>query len=248
LENNLPISPQELEQIENYLAASMTAAEMDSFHQRLQAEPLLQEKLEQTQLLLVGIKEAVLHDKLSDFHRPFATPVKKIQKPNRDNLKYWLVAASLVAIVATGTYLLMNQRTGNEKLFARYFKADPGLPTTMSTTDQYEFDRAMVDYKTGKYKEALATWNKLLVVKPGNDTLGYFTGITHLALNNTTEAVSALTGVINQPQSTFRPDAYWYLALAMIRQNKTQDAINFLQHTTHSNKNELIEQLKNEPD
>ena len=248
MENNYPLSIEELEQIENYLNAALSPADAEAFRKRLQNEPPLQQKLEQIKLLVLGIKEAALKDQLNGFHKPFTGPVVTIKKGDRNNKKYWLVAASVAIIVAVGALLLADQKNSNEKLFARYFTADPGLVTSMGTTDKYDFDRAMIDYKTGKYKEALAGWNKLLLSKPGNDTLTYFSGVTQLALNNTNEAITSFTQTIHQPNSVFRSDAYWYLALALVKNDRAAEAINYLQQTNHSNKEELLHTLKNEPD
>ena len=43
------------------------------------------------------------------------------------------------------------QETVHQKLFAQFYQEDPGLITAMSSEGQYEFDRAMVDYKSGNY-------------------------------------------------------------------------------------------------
>lgn len=245
MESNNDISIEELDQLEQYLAGTMTAEKQEAFRRRLEQEPLLRQKLEETQLLLLGIREAALKNKLDDFHKGIAdTTTVDINSRGRSGRKYWLAAASLIVIIGASLLFILNRENKNERLYARYFEADSGLVTAMGSSDNYEFDKAMVDYKTGNYKAALTGWSQLLPTHPGNDTLHYFYGVAQLAIGNADSAVGYLSAVANNPQSVFRSDACWYQGLALLKQDKKQEAITSLRLSNHPRRDELLSNLK----
>ncbi len=83
--------------------------------------------------------------------------------------------------MATFAWIYINRKTGPEQLFAKYYSADPSLITTMGGSDEYNFNKAMINYKTGKYKEAAYEWEALISLQAANDTLLYFTASAYLA-------------------------------------------------------------------
>lgn len=229
------IPPEDLEQMEAYLSGSMSPEQHTAFSARLQTDTSLQE----IRLLITGIREASLTEKLNSFHsqtgKTYAIAPKRIRT-------YWMAAAALVILIAATAVLLWNN--GDDKLMASYFTPDPGLATTMSAGDNYAFNRGMVDYKTGKYNEAIEAWRPLIAVNAGNDTLHYFSGVSFLALQKADSAEHHLLKVWNNNNSSFRPDAGWYLALALLHQGKKAEARSFLEKTSHPKKEELLSRIK----
>lgn len=132
----------------------------------------------------------------------------------------------------------------NERLFASYYQADPGLVTAMGSSGEYAFDRGMVDYKIGEFAAAIQRWEALLPEKPGNDTLNYFLGTAHLGLKNTTPAKQYLDSVAKQESSPFREDAFWYLALVNILDKDYEAAMLNLHKSNHPKKADLMETIK----
>ncbi len=242
---NQNISSETFEQIERYLLGQMTAAEKQSFEQELAANKEMQDSVDQVQLLILGVKEGSLSADLNRFHNELpATPIKQLKPVRYISLKRWLAVASVIFILVLGSWFLVFKKSANEKLYATYFQPDPGLITAMSTTDNYVFDRAMVDYKTGKYSEAITAWKGLLQKTPQSDTLNYFIGAASLANGNTNEAIVYLKKVTSQQQSYFLPDAYWYLGLALLKERKKEEAIAAIQQSNHPQKEELLQALK----
>lgn len=232
-----------MEEFERYLSEDMSPGEHEAFSARLKTDPVLQEKLAETRMLLLGIRESSLQSTLEDFHKEVIPEKHTIEKKKKFK-PYWLAAASLIVVITVAAILLTTGSSRNEKLFARYFEADSGLVTAMSVSDDYDFNRGMIDYKTGDYEAAIEKWRKLLGTKPGNDTLHYFSGVAFLALNKADSAVHHLLRTMDLQQSSFRSDASWYLSLALLKQNKEQEAISYLRQTTHPRKDELLSSLK----
>jgi tetratricopeptide (TPR) repeat protein len=237
------ISETDLEKIEHYLSGELGPAEHEAFAARIAAEPVLQEQVKQTRLLLLGIKEAVLQEKMQGFHQELAgkkqsAPVRKLY-----SWKTLAIAASLVILAGVGLLWMMKSAPDNEKLYAAYFEPDPGLITTMSVTGEYEFNRAMVDYKYGNYKAALERWLKMEAAGNVNDTLSYFTGAAFMASGEPGKAIPYLEKVCLEKESAFGPDACWYLGLSLLKEGRKQEAIAALQQSTHPQKDELLQNL-----
>lgn len=152
-----------------------------------------------------------------------------------------MVAAAL--IIAAGSFWFLGGNS-NDRLYAKYFSPDPGLPTTMSSNNNYEFNKAMVDYKQGKYNDALSIWKAQLEHKTNNDTLNYFIGSALLADNNDKEAISYFLRVTELEDNRFKAEAYHYLGLAYLKNNDKAAAINALKKSNLSTSKDLLEKLK----
>lgn len=236
------ISQEEWEEIEGYLSGQMSAEGKKNFENRLSADAALREKLNETRLLLTGIRENALQDELEGFHQQMAkAPPLRAKKIS---MRSWMAAAAVVLVAAVISILLMNRSTKNEQLFAEYFEHDPGLATAMGSSENYAFDRGMIDYRMEKYQSAIDAWRKLEAAAPANDTLQYFLGQAFLALHDADSAVQHFERTLALPGDHFRSDAHWYLSLALLSENKKQEALKHLQQTGHPRKDELLSQLK----
>jgi tetratricopeptide (TPR) repeat protein len=114
----------------------------------------------------------------------------------------------------------------------------------MSATDNYAFEKAMIDYKKGDYPAAIQAWDSLKKRQPANDTLNYFLGAAHLANKNHGQAVTYLKSVTASATSFFKGDAYWYLGLALLKEGKTEEARAAIQQSTNLNKKELLKKMQ----
>lgn len=239
MDNRPNITPEELELMERFWQGQFADSEEErQLKERYAHDNLWHSKADEVRLYLVGIQEAELADKLSDFHQQIATPVKKISRFT------WGIAACIAFVIAFGA-LFFFSKSPEEKWFAHFYKPDPGLPTLMGVSDSYEFENAMVSYKTGDYQKALGAWQGLRKANPANDTLTYFIGSAFLAQGRADSAVTNLNTVVAMPQSVFRSDAAWYLALAWLKQGNKAEAIKALRQSDHANKERLLQELDN---
>ncbi|MES2772688.1 MAG: tetratricopeptide repeat protein [Bacteroidota bacterium] len=242
LDHNIPAEV--YEEIERYLLKSMTAEAQQGFVQKLANDPVLREQVQQVRLVIVGIKELSIQDSLEGFHNGIPANTKMpAGKLKRMQAQRWLVAASVIAVLLLGGVWIYTKKSPNEKLFATYFKPDPGLISAMSSTDNYVFDKAMIDYKTGNYEEAINAWEGLLKMDSRNDTLNYFIGAGYLALKNTKAAIPYLQTVTAMPQSFFLKDGWWYLGLALIKEERLKEAFEIINKTEHPQKIQLLQEL-----
>ena len=170
------------------------------------------------------------------------------QKPTKSaSLSRWIlaIAASLILILVSWWGIQSVFQSPNEKLFAAYYQTDPGLITAMSGSDSYEFDRGMVDYKEGKYKEALARWNLLLEEEFADDTLIYFVAMANLELGNYDLSQKLLKQVADENASEFKEDASWYLALIYLKNGELDPAKLMLSNLDRPEAQALLKEIQN---
>ena len=241
------ISQKEFESLESYILDRMDHDEKLSFEAELQSDPVLMEKYIEIRQLLEGIEEAELREKLDQFHKEIEANKKKGRTKKLFLFSSpFVVAASILIVVIISVYLLVRPGA-NQRLYAAFYEPDPGLVTAMSSSNsEYEFDRGMVDFKTGNYKTAIERWQPLLKDRQGSDTLNYFIGSAYLALNEADMAIPKLEIVSQNPGSMFLDDANWYLALAYIQKGQIQKAAKALKKTNHPRKDKLLRKIGNE--
>tara|TARA_R110000868_G_scaffold213832_1_gene463973 strand:+ start:3210 stop:3950 length:741 start_codon:yes stop_codon:yes gene_type:complete len=244
LENENNISQELLETIERYIKDTMSSEEKVAFETQLKENPQLRQQVDDTQLLISSIRKAALKERLNEVHEDLISN-RSIPRQNpkvlRFNFRTVSIAASILILI--GGFWFFNQRPNNEKLFDRYFEPDRGLATVMSTTKNYEFDDAMVDYKAGKYDLAIKKWKKLLPLKPENDTLNYFLGVAHLANKKEAKAIQFLNKIIEIENGSFTDDSYYYLGLAQLKLNNIEAAKENLEKSNSPKSKKIISEL-----
>jgi len=243
-------SQEEFERIDRYLDGLMSREEQTKFEDSLKTDRLLNQQVEETWLLHQAVEEQSLRNKLEDFHAEMIPEdaESKSNKPITGTVfgyyKAFAIAASLVLLMGFGYWLLFGQMSTDEKLFAQYFKPDPGLLTPMSTTSDYEFYRGMVDYKQGKYDLAIQRWNPLLKQKPENDTLNFYLGISYLAQNKNEEAIEYLSKAVNNPNSIFINESWYYLGMVQLKEGRTEEAISSFKMSNLEGSRLILKELK----
>ncbi|RFN58855.1 tetratricopeptide repeat protein [Marixanthomonas ophiurae] len=244
------ITEKEFETIERYLTNEMSAEEQKAFVDTLSSDPFLQQKVNEVRALIDGIEASALKNKLDDFHKELlqthskvVNKSKLIQKPKRSKIPLYAIAAVLVVVF--GILWFFNSADSNQRLFAEHFTPDPGLPTTMSTTNNYIFFDGMVDYKQENYKAAIEKWTPLLSEKSENDTLNYFLGVAYLAEKNEGEAIDYLGEVSKTKSSMFLQESYYYLGLAFLKNGELEKAKTSFKKSNSDESQTILKKLNN---
>lgn len=240
------ISQEEFEKIEAYLHGELSGDEVVSFEDLLKTNPEFKTKFEDIKAVLTGIETQSMKEQLDDFHNDMQSSESEliVNEPKVRSLQWKKIAVAAVLIIGLGSFWLFNG-SSNDKLYSEYFLPDPGLPTTMSSTDNYEFYEAMVDYKRGKYETAISKWESLSKAKPNNDTLNYFIGVAHLANKNENLALSYLETASKNPEFPLIDDTYYYLGLAYLKDGNVEKSKESLEKSTLENSKSLLSKLKN---
>lgn len=244
MENSNNISQELLETIERYLNDAMDANDRLSFEKKMQESSVLRQQVVETEMLVSGIKKAVLKNKLDSIHTNLLqnnNTKKETTKVFKLNFRSLSIAATV--LILAGGFWMKYQQSSSDTLFNQYFKADRGLVTTMSASDNYDFNDAMVDYKNAKYDLAIQKWEVLLESKTENDTLNYFLGVAYLANKSEAKAISYLKKVVSQDQNQFTSDSYYYLGLAYLKADNEKLAIDNLKKSNSPSSDSIISEL-----
>ncbi|WP_114748200.1 tetratricopeptide repeat protein [Pleomorphovibrio marinus] len=241
MKTNQHITQEELEILESYLMDRLKPEEKVDLESRLQVDVLLQEKLAEVKGLIGGMEEAVLREKMKGFQEGFSSNPNNGIRGNQRWIRVLAIAASVIILLGVMLWIHVFSETQGQKVFHAYFEQDPGVPTTMSSTDTYAFDRGMVDFKIGNYTSAITLWQPLINKDSPSDTLNYFMGMAHLGLGESSEAILFLERVESLEDSKFQRDAIWYLALAHIKHGDFSSAKRYLVDAEHHRKEELME-------
>ncbi|HEX8356369.1 MAG TPA: hypothetical protein VF610_03115 [Segetibacter sp.] len=241
------IPPELLKEIERFVLHKMLPEERESFKARMSINPDMMKATEEMLLFSTGIQEVSLEEKLNYFHKDLSKTSHSVKATTKVfRLKRWLVAASIIFVILVATALLFFTKGKEERLFAEYYQRDPGLLTAMGASENYSFERAMIDYKVGNYEAAITGWERLQLAKPDNDTLHFFLGSAWLALKQTRKAIPYFKKVTAFSKSAFISDAYWYLALAQLKEGNRKESLRMLTKTDHPKRAALLLLLQDE--
>ena len=214
------------------------------FEKKLNQDPDFKSEVKVIRSLLFGIETQALKEKMDEFHKDL--PIQMNTEPSVSKVKFWdfrKIAAAAIIIIGSASFWFFNN-SSEEQLYDTYFKPDPGLPTTMSSSDDFVFYDAMVNYKQGDYKTAISKWEKLVQKRPENDTLTYFLGVANLANKNTSEAIGYLNTTVEKPNSVFIQDAYYYLGMAYLKNKDFENAKKYLNLSSMDNAKIVLSKIK----
>lgn len=236
--DDISISPEEYAMLEDYLDGNLSGEALMAFEAKLAQDPIWKYKLDEVKFLREGIEVSAMKAQIDLFHKE----MKGSTKSSRSlfSLWPWAAAACFIVFLTAGVFLLGWFTSDSERLFEAYYEKDPGLIAVMSESENYEFERGMVDYKTEKYDEALELWMPLLDADPQNDTLQYFIGLSYLGVEDFTSSQELLQEVANNPNSQFQKDAAWYSGLMLVKQGEYEEAISFLRMSNRKEADDLI--------
>ena len=238
------ITGEELELFDRYLNNEMQEEERRLLTEKLEKSELLRQKVNYVRELQLGISEAALQEDMNQFHANIIVETQSNdQKKSPIKFKKYALAAMTVGTLLAISWLLRFQTNKQDKIFTTFYKPDPGLITAMSTQQDYIFDKGMVAYKIGNYKEAIQLWHSLEPERINSDTLQYFLGNAYLAQQENTKALDYLIKVSEKKQSAFYEDANWYLGLVYLKMNNLTDAIKYISSSTHEKKEALLDMI-----
>ena len=215
------ISQQEFEEIEKYITGRMDAAEQTAFERRIAGDKVLEDEV-MLQLKLISTIESA----------SFITDSKAEAKPDTPALSrsvsFWRYAAIVILVAGaalTGWWVYDSRKEKADKIYAAFFRVDPGLPTMMNNdTIAYHFNEGMILYKETFYKKAIDTWQAMAQQSGTTDTLDYYTGVAWLNMDSTSQAKFYLEKIAENTTSAFSEKAVWYLALIYTKEKNYKAA------------------------
>jgi TolA-binding protein len=209
---------------------------------RLMEEIKTNPELEEEYLLLKGLHEDV-HDennldylfakrmdsKYNGLPEETAFKNESISRGNVRILRYLTYAAAAVSVIML-IYFLTSQDNDNlrsESLYAKYYIGYDQIVEMRSGEDTSGmFDNGMKLYSSGNWEEAIHSLNQAR--QNFELTAAFYIGMCYMELQEYAKAEIQFHRVIDQ-SGDFRQEAEWYLALALLADNKTEQSKALLQ-------------------
>lgn len=228
-----------MEMIDRYLFDELNQEERLVFMDGLKSDPDFRKKIMEQKQQMEAVEEYNLRESLNNYHNELTHEGKST---NHD-LKWMAIAASVLLLLGYSIYTFTNRISPAERVFAKNFRPDPGLPTTMGKNTDYEFYSGMVSYKQEKYSEAISLWQPLYTTNASNDTITYFLGVAYLADENIPQAEKYFEHSAKIKNNAFKSETDYYLALTYLKQNKIKEAKDILRYTDDPNNRHLLQQI-----
>lgn len=190
-----------------------------------------------TGLHLVGDKELrkqiqAVHDDLA--HQQFFEKKDNIISINSINKRTFMkriIAIAAAAVVLLGvvwfSFLKEKPAADPNEVFAQHFKPETsrlgevlaGFPAGFAgeLTAQDSLKEALKLYEQGKYDEAVAALDSVLVRHPANDTATFYLGMAHLNSERYARALEVLTPITTNESSAFKLESTWYTGLCYLK-------------------------------
>ena len=237
--NQIENNQENAELIDAYLLGKLDADELAELEERMNLFPDFRQMVKEQKALMQSVEESNLKNSLDDFHSEI-----KDEPEKKGMSRGWLaLAASFLVLIGVSTWAILNNGNSPEKVFTANFKPDPGLPTTMGTSSDYDFYYGMVNYKRKEYDEAINRWEHLYAANPENDTIIYFLGVANLANGNPRQAEKYLQLAKNKTNSVFYEEIRHYLALSLLKGNKVEKAKTVLENSESSSNIVLLKEI-----
>jgi len=246
----IEITPLEWETIETYLDQITVSEKETMFSDEMVSIPNIEQKIEHVKKVRDEIEDSIRQSKIKEFHEHISVDKKDLYvkenavKKTKPPAIWYSIAAVLVVLF--GIFWMMQNTNSPEKIFAKNFKPDIGLPLKMGATNNLEFYQGMLDYKQGNYKNAIDQWQVLWKDNPENDTLIYFLGVANLAQGNAEKALEYLKKQGRFQHSIFMEDAAYYAALAHIKKGEFVKAKMLLKKNPSDRNTNLLKELEKE--
>lgn len=247
LKNNSNMAPELLDTIERYDNGTMTQEERLHFEERIDKDSVFKTAVEDLRIMLLAIETQALKEQMDAFHKEIPNTQSGRESSTKVRfLSFISIAIAAGIIIALSVFWFLGG-SSNDRLYSKYFKPDPGLPTTMSASDNFAFYDGMVNYKQNDYKTAISKWETISANAPTNDTINYFLGVAHMANKNVEKAVPYLNKTVDNEQSVFNEDAYYYLGLAYLKSNNIKAATQAFQKSQSAKSQEILKALNTMP-
>lgn len=216
---NNELDQKSFEEIESYILETMSPTAKKQFEERMSGNVELANEVDRMRDQITAVELGAFSSSIQNIAQEYQQSNPSIDQKKRNSglsTRLLSIAAGLAVLIGSAMWIMGSQST-TEHIYAEEFTPDPGLPVIMGTTDNYEFQDAMVDYKAEKYDSAIRKWSELAKESDPNDTLNYFIACAFMNQDKMEEAGSYFTEVLSQKNSAFHDKAVWFAALSYFR-------------------------------
>lgn len=160
-------------------------------------------------------------------------------------LRWVSISAAASILLAIGLFVGLS-KSGEERLFAKYYVKDAGLPVYLGEGQDKALADAMSQFKAANYNDALKEFEQL-----NSDTAKFYSALCLIELNEQGKA-KTLLGSLQESKSNFiAQKSQYYLLLLSIRDGNSVEAkvlFNKLYSLPSFIYKDELERLKNDED
>ena len=223
--------------IEEYLCGTLNDPERRQFEERLSCDVEFNRLYELHKEVNEGIRDQDFHQFHSLVKQVDAAyfeaqheslPVEHPLKPafrHKSMLRY---AALFLVLLGTAVILRFTLFTGVKpgKLFDQYYTPyNSDMVMRSAQSEGTTLENAILDYGHGDYSAALQKLNVLISENQSNHVAWFYKGLSCLALDETSEAIRSFRVIEPDWNHPLLEHRSWYLALALLRNNNTEEAV-----------------------
>lgn len=240
--------------VERYLSDEMYLGERIEFEELLENDSKLKEHFELSEdvslaISTMGINEA--SEKETEQEGTMATIKRKIALPEIKIFNKWLVAASIIMLLAFGSMLygLSNRDIVENRLYAKYY--EPYSKTGIHFFNSSTLDEAKEQYLNKKYNLALMLQETLPDEMTIENEKILFSGLTFRELERYDKAIEEFKNLqSSNGNGTSMIIADWYVGLCYLKTGDKAEAIKYFEknvaHNGFNNKQakKILKKLK----
>ena len=215
--------------IDRYLNGELEGEELAAFEQRLADEPAFKQEVAfQRELAAV-----VADGETMDFSAMVAEVVEGTESSSSSragsggmNWRWMAIAASVLLVAVVGFFVLRGGESDPKALFADNF-APYEAPVEFRGGDSTlaeRFEFAFSSYQLEAYGPAADAFQDILNTDPDEFSARFYLGVCKLAQDNGAGAEKEFRNLLAQNAPTWRSQAQWYLAMALLQQGKADAA------------------------
>lgn len=225
-----------IELIEAYLAGALQGKKLQSFEDQLSNDTELAKEVtlhRELQAALADQETIDLENSLMEIRQELDGETEKGTIVPLRTSSRWLIAASILVLIAAAAYLLWPGQEQN--LYADFFEPYPNYLTTRTDNQKTTLGAAINAYQNRDYTAALGHFQELLAEDAERIDIRFYMGICQAELDQTDAAISSFQEVITQSDNTYTGPAKWYKALTHLKINQTEQAKSQLNEIISSN-------------
>ncbi len=224
---------QNSERIEAYVMGRMTPEEEKGFLSEVEGDPELARQVELHEMM----KDVLGNRDLMEFRQKVKKVVQSEAQAERAGsdpsaprrLSRWIGVAVVLLLAGLLAWLLFLRTPPPEKLYARYFEAYPVYQVSRSEDNQPQLQKALEYYGAGRYEEARGLFLGILESGlPERELVQFYYGVSCMASGKTGEAEQIFRSLIGEGRGLFDQQSRWYLALALLKQKRIDEAVGIL--------------------
>ena len=225
-----------IELIEAYLAGELQGEKLQSFEDQLSNDSELAKEVtlhRELQAALADQETIELENSLLEIRRELDKESEKATVIPLRTSSRWLIAASILVLIAAAAYLLWPGQEQN--LYADFFEPYPNYLTTRTDNQNTTLGAAINAYQNRDYTTALGHFQELLAEDTKRTDIRFYIGICQAELDQAEAALSSFQEVITKADNTYTGPAKWYKALAHLKVNQNDQAKSLLNELINSN-------------